>query len=137
MNTKLVLSWKEIEFYIDKLVTQIQKSNLEFKYITGIPRGGLIPAVLLSHKLNIPYLPFESVSGLFLFNQKDVLIVDDISDTGNTLFDIADLKLATLLVRHTSKLFPDFYAEEIKDDSWIVFPWEQVSAPAIQDYLVQ
>ena len=44
--------------------------------VMGLPRGGLIPAVMISHELGIP---------LVINPTKNTLVVDDINDTGHTL----------------------------------------------------
>ena len=59
MKEKVFMSWKWVDDQIDELAKRIDSTELE--YISGIPRGGLIPAIMLSHKLNVPYLPFDSV----------------------------------------------------------------------------
>ena len=46
--------WTDIEQgcnYISKRITEL---NLGIKYIVGITRGGLVPAVVMSYILNIP-----------------------------------------------------------------------------------
>ena len=43
----------------------------------GLPRGGIIPAVLISHEIGVCLL--------YLHPGKNTLVVDDINDTGETL----------------------------------------------------
>ena len=49
----LKLSWELIDELTDKIATEVSRNYKEIKFIYGIPRGGLIPAVILSHKLGI------------------------------------------------------------------------------------
>jgi hypoxanthine phosphoribosyltransferase len=35
------------------------------------------------------------------------------------------VKFASLLCRESSKVKPDYYAEEITKDTWPMFPWEE------------
>jgi hypoxanthine phosphoribosyltransferase len=73
IKSKIYLSWDIIETLVDVLAMNIKKSEIDS--IMGLPRGGLIPAVMLSHKLNLP-LVFEPT--------EKTLIVDDICDSGET-----------------------------------------------------
>jgi hypoxanthine phosphoribosyltransferase len=52
------ISWDELNDHVEKLAEDIKSKN-KGKIITGVfglPRGGLVPAVMLSHKLNVPLL---------------------------------------------------------------------------------
>ncbi len=122
-----VITWDVINNGIEMLSKEIISSNIKYEVIYGPPRGGLIPGVMLSHKLRIPLvLNMEEVWRIDMQHGK-VLIVDDISDTGKTLkyFDDKNFDIATIFVRmHTSKISPKFNAFDINDDTWLLFPWE-------------
>jgi hypoxanthine phosphoribosyltransferase len=71
-------------------------------------------------------MPKGSVEG------KDVLIVDDIADTGESLHhayeyvtdrDADEVRTATLQLLHTSEFDPDFVGERLDEWAWIVYPW--------------
>ena len=127
IGNKIYVSWDDISILVEDLCNTIATSGVQIKSITGIERGGLIPAVMISHKLSIPY-----VSKI----NKDTLVVDDIADTGHTLNNTVAGYTATLYYKKTSKHIPDFYAKEIAGDSgWIIFPWEKSDSDTIQDYL--
>ena len=60
-----------------------------------------------------------------------VLVVDDVSDSGNSLIVVkkyiegkgaSEVKLATLHHKPWSKFKPDYFAEEVSE--WIIYPWE-------------
>lgn len=60
----MYVSWNDIEKIVQKITCEIQEflseNNLSIKYIAPILRGGGIPAVILSHKLNvIDFLPIQ------------------------------------------------------------------------------
>ena len=125
---KRYLSWKDVEDLVDILHSNILELNLKVEHIYGIPRGGLIPAVLLSHKMNIPLTNYMYC--------KNTLIIDDICDSGKTLEEVlAPNPTAVLHYKpHTSRSTPDLYASKFNSDDWIVYPWEQLDSETIQDY---
>ena len=117
------ISWNELNDHVEKLAEDIKSKN-EGKIITGVfglPRGGLVPAVMLSHKLNVP---------LLLAPCENCVVVDDIADTGISLEHYKEkyYKIAVIWYKPRSKVKPDFYA--VKDSrtklggAWIIFPWE-------------
>ena len=125
IGNKVFLSWDDINILVEDLCHTIASSGVQVKSIAGIKRGGLIPAVMISHKLNIPYV--DRIN-------KDTLVVDDICDTGETLKKSIAMYTATLHYKPTAGFTPDFYAKEVGSD-WIVYPWERKDSDAVQDYL--
>lgn len=117
--------------------------------IIGIARGGLIPAVRLSHILGEVELKVIDVKFYKGIDEraerptitipihgdiegKKVIIVDDVSDTGKTLQVVIeevkkrgakDIKVACLAMKPWTSVVPDFYV--FRTDKWIVFPWEE------------
>jgi len=138
MAEKKLYTWKWVDEQIDKIGEQLEGYEKP-QFVTGIPRGGLIPAVLISHKFDIPYIGLEAAKTLPGDLKKKVLVVDDIADSGNTLAQIQrhNFKTATLARRYSSSFFPFIVGEDIKDDHWLVFPWENISSKTIQDYLAK
>lgn len=138
MAEKKLYDWDWIEKQIDKIGEKLEAFE-KLQFITGVPRGGLIPAVLMSHKFDIPYIGLEAAKTLPGDLKKKILVVDDIADSGNTLAQIQrhNFRTATLARRYSSSFSPTFVGEDILDDHWLIFPWEQKSSKAIQDYLVK
>ena len=116
--------------------------------ILGINRGGCIPGVYLSHRINTPHevldirlrdhttKPNLSVLEKAFAFQKKILIIDDINDSGETFNYIVKnfgkgndrFKFATLINNKPSKAKVDYQGYEIdksKNPAWIVFPWEK------------
>lgn len=116
----------------------ILSSNTDIEYVTGVPRGGLVPAVMLSHYMNKKFKSYNEVIEMTNNIRQKVLVVDDISDSGETLYkaETFGFQTATLTVRHSTIFIPDFYGERIEDDRWLVFPWEREDSKTVQDYLV-
>ena len=139
---KTYINWEDIDRMADDLSAQIlldcKKNGTTpeetFECIYALQRGGLIPGVLLSHRLNIPM-----ADRLNPYYGKRFLVVDDIADTGQTLFrcraDVfKEASIATIHYHKQSIVEPDYWVEE-KGDKWIVYPWESDDSEEIQDYL--
>ena len=114
MIDKTYVSWKDVYKFVDSVADRFEDANITGVY--GIPRGGLVFAVMLSHRLAVPMLMAPS---------DGCLIVDDIADTGITLqhYRQEHYSIATMFYHEQSKIVPDFWMFE-KKDKWIVFPWE-------------
>ena len=121
--TKRYISWEEVEILVNILHDNILESDEDFDAVMGLPRGGLIPAVMLSHKTGMSYAPYGNV-----------LVVDDICDSGKTLKTIQFPTAVLHYKPHTSIIEPTFYACKFESDDWIVYPWENKDSKTIQDY---
>lgn len=89
-----------------------------FDGIYPIPRGGYIPAIIIAKRLQLPII-FDKQS-----ITPNTLIVDDISDSGSTLLNFPKNKTAVVFVKPRSKVTPNYSAETIPNDCWMVFPDE-------------
>ena len=126
-NQKMDLSWDDVNTLVDNLCKQIPFELPNIDSVHGIPRGGLIPAVLISHKLDLPYV--NAVG-------PNTLVVDDIADTGVTLDKGPGVYTAVLHYKpHTSCFKPSIYSELHEGDEWVIYPWETKDSDPIQDYL--
>ena len=157
---KQYLNYKDVENMVLDMGREILLSTWRPDYIVGIGRGGLLPATLLSHLMNVPMNSLdvsfrdgtEQTSNAWMsedaFEGKNILIVDDINDTGKTLQWIQDdwqgsclphdekwdniwgnnVRIMTLVNNEASDFDEvDYAALEInkaEDDVWLVFPWE-------------
>ena len=135
-KNKLYLSWKWVDDQINKIGDKLEGLDLEF--VSGIPRGGLIPAVMMSHAYGIKYISYSSAKMLPLKLRKKTIVIDDISDTGLTMAEADKLGFITssLSTRIGTKTLPRLTGEIIRDDRWLVFPWETLDSIPMQDYLV-
>ena len=129
---KRFLEWRDIDDAIERLAINIKKSGIEISAIKGLQRGGLIPAVMLSHSLGILMTENKIVSS-------SVLIVDDICDTGNTLEKYRQLNnpIATIHYKTSASLEPDFWFKIANEKEWIVYPWEREDSQTIPDYAIK
>jgi xanthine phosphoribosyltransferase len=130
----------------NKLIQKVQKFEPEL--IVGIARGGLTLAHAMAEGLDVRELQTLrtelydktckrdelSVFETCVFDaKKRVLVVDDISDSGETLAAIMkhlqgkyreiEFVSATLFYKKTSIYEPDFWINEA--DDWIDFFWER------------
>ena len=148
---KLYYSWDEQLEDTQTVCKLKEEDNFMPDVIVGISRGGLIPGVMISHKLDIPFKPVHASTRDFphwenyLPKPKDskVLIVDDICDSGETFERISkhikgprenmplqlqcDVRFASLWWNNEVDFKPHYYVrEEAKDTNklWIIFPWE-------------
>lgn len=145
------VGWPEIERWADALAARIRAADRVPTTLVGLTRGGWVPARLLSDRLGVRRIVSlraqhwgvtatrdgqavlsEGLSGPV--DHDSVLLVDDITDTGESLELAVEhvanahpsrLETAALLHIGHSKFVPTYYAEEIPRDEWvwIVFPW--------------
>ena len=133
---KLYLTWNDIENAVEKLAVDITNSKIEIAAVGGLPRGGLIPAVLLSHKMNIPFVSQANVKLI----PGNILIVDDICDTGKTLKPFkfeSNVYTAAIYHKISAMVEPNFWFKLANEDEWIVYPWEQKDSQTIPDYATE
>jgi hypoxanthine phosphoribosyltransferase len=143
-----VPSWNQIYKMLLEQSEKICKSRYQPDIIVGIARGGIIPANILSDLLKInkvAIIRIEFYEGIakqriqpilthtlnVAVDGKRILIVDDVSDSGQSLKIVKqhltekgamEIKIATLYAKPTTQTLPDYF--EKTTDCWIVFPWE-------------
>ncbi len=144
-----VTTWPDIISMSLQLGKMVVADRFKPDYLVGVARGGLVPLRILSDFFNMNNIliinvklyktigerkrTVEFVQKInFDINASNVLLVDDVADTGITLKAIVEyllnekkpkeLKVATLHYKPWSVIKPDYYVEETKD--WIVYPWE-------------
>lgn len=112
-------TWEQLDKDCKKIARWAK--SFKFKNIFGVPRGGLVVAIRLSHLLN---LPLELNTGKI---NKKTLVVDDICDKGKTLDELKNkIKInflsATIYFKKNNLYAPTFFCRQKKN--WVVFPWE-------------
>lgn len=136
----LKLGWETIHTAVDSLSMQLVTAKLNL--IVGIARGGLIPATLLSHKLNVPMRvisarsyegtrrtlqkPTEIIGWEPDYRDRGTLFVDDIVDTGETFDAVRRLHpMAWMISLVTKRPYnQDLFFAQVDKDVWVKFPWE-------------
>ena len=148
-RAKLV-TWKQIDSWCETIREKVSNSYRP-DLIVALARGGLVPARILSDMLWIKDLVSVKTEhwgitatssgeamlrdpGKLNLEGKRVLIVDDITDTGQSMklaYDFiktqnpAEVRTVTMLHITRSSFIPDFFAEVIdeKNWTWFIFPW--------------
>lgn len=135
-------TWEQVQGDCLELARMTLASGYKPDFIMGVSRGGMIPAVLISQFLGMPLYPItislrdhkQPISydrTPFVSPNTQILVVDDINDSGDTLTAIVDelpqcyIQTATLFEKTSSKFAVDYAARPASFDEWIVFPWEQ------------
>ena len=133
---KRFITWKDIDNAVERLAINITNSKIEIAAVGGLPRGGLIPAVMLSHKLTISFVSQANVTRV----TGNILIVDDICDSGKTLkrFKFEDnVYTATLHYKTIAEYEPHFWWRLASENEWICYPWEREDSKTIADYAAE
>ena len=164
---KIYYTWCDVEHHTQEILRQICSDSWRPDYVVGLTRGGLVPANLISQYLGCRMETLkvslrddtecesnlwmaEDAFGHNMEHPKNILIVDDINDTGATLNYIredwpsgcfpdnprwtevwgSNVRVAVLVDNESSKSeIPVTYSavdiNKAEQDSWIVFPWEE------------
>lgn len=144
-----ILDWDDIYTYAYQTSLKIKESGWRPDAVVGIARGGWVHARIQCDLLGIKDLFSVKVDHWGVTATKDgqaklsvplvgnvegkrVLVVDDITDTGQSLTTAvehiketgnpADVKTAALMHIDGSKFIPDFYGVEITW-AWEIWPW--------------
>lgn len=139
------VSWAELHQMGFELANRLRDLRPESCTILSVARGGHVLARLLSDFLNLPIYSFSIQSYQDLqqhelkitqelsgdFKGKNVLLVDEIIDSGKTLvraleylsaFEIKSVTSVSLHVKPEAVMKSDFYGEET--EKWVVYPYE-------------
>ena len=146
-----VMSWELFQKLANNVAKSIKESGYQPDFMVGLARGGWVLSRVLCDYLGVKDLvslkvehwgvtatpdgraqikyPFDiDLAG------KNVLVVDDITDTGESMIVAVDYvksknpkSIKTAALRHIegSKFTPDFYGDVISW-RWVVFPWNFV-----------
>ncbi len=143
-----ILSWEDMYEYSRVLAGKLREDKFRPDAVVAIARGGYVPARNLCDFLMVTQLYSFKVDHWGITAQKDqkarvsqelnadlkgknVLLVDDLADTGQSLtlgkehvlsLKPKKLKTAALFMLEKSGFHPDYYAAR-KPWRWFVFPW--------------
>ena len=141
-------SWKNVQQMSELLamaITQhsfVQNRSRDLLYaIIAVSRGGLIPATILSHQLDIRDLYVITSNGsqtpLLRRYERPLIVVDDICDTGATFKWIKggypSALYVSLIVKPKGLLYRDLSVLQIPQTTWAKFPWELSNKEDVRD----
>ncbi|EJN60717.1 hypothetical protein SAMN04487950_1932 [Halogranum rubrum] len=145
-----ITNWDYIYDLCRGVSNQVKRDDFEPDVVVALARGGWfagrcicdflgmddLTSLKMEHyvgtaqKSNEPEvrypMPEGSVKG------KDVLIIDDIADTGGSIKradeyvnerDAGEVRTATLQLLQTSEFEPDYIGERLEEWAWVVYPW--------------
>jgi hypoxanthine phosphoribosyltransferase len=140
------ISWSEYGNLAEALAEKVRATKKKFDLVVGIARGGIPVAMVVADHLDVK-IDFVNVKSYNDIGKrsppriistvtekiegKDILLVDDLVDQGDTmafmkkyLLDMKPnhLESAVLFKKPWSKTEPDYYLESVSE--WIVFPFE-------------
>ncbi len=147
-----LISWTRFYTLTRRLAFSILRQGFKPHLVIAIGRGGYVPARVLCDFLKIEALTAikiehwsmgavkqEAAHLRFPLNvdisEKRVLVVDDVTDTGDTLIEAvryleaqrpSELKTAVVQHKIGSKFIPDYFAHRIVKWRWIIYPWALV-----------
>ena len=147
-----ILSWGSIVRDARRLSWIIRDSGYSPEIIVAIGRGGYVPARILCDYLLIHDLASIKVEhwgtgavrrekAVVKFplcaqiRDKKVLLVDDVTDTGDTLkvslqylrrFRPQEIRTAVLVHKTRSTIIPDYFFRKIVKWRWVIFPWHRM-----------
>lgn len=140
---KQPFNFKEFKDSINILHQQIKNSGINYHYVIGLSRGGLVPGVAISHKLDVPFIPVKwsttekkgniEVMDLAENPRNNLLVIDDILDSGVTMKTFLDyhgkMDVGVIYYNTEQIVVPNYYVRSIKRSvfpDWIDFWWESM-----------
>jgi len=143
------VTWERAVALSRALAAKIRASGCRPDLVVAIGRGGYVPARIVCDELLIRDLTSIRIEHWGTAAQKDetavirrrldadaagltVLIVDDVTDTGDTFalaaehlatFGPREIRTGVLVHKQVSAFVPDYYAERASAWHWVIFPW--------------
>jgi hypoxanthine phosphoribosyltransferase len=155
VRPKRHMAWEEygrLEARLVEAVTvYLEEKHEHIDMVLGIFRGGLVIArsfvsrlgevpLAILHPRNVAHSRLDCLADDDIYSipedrraAMNVLLVDDISDTGRTFEGMKGrleglgfhrVFTAALVLKSYATFVPDFFAEKDETHDWIVFPWE-------------
>jgi hypoxanthine phosphoribosyltransferase len=140
------ISWSEYGNLAEALAEKVRADGRHYDLVVGIARGGIPVAMVVSDRLGVkidfvnvksyndvgkrtaPRILSTLIEGV---DGKDVLLVDDLVDQGDTMAFLTkylndqkpkSLRTAVMFKKPWSKTEPGYFLETVSE--WIVFPFE-------------
>lgn len=143
------VSWEQFHRDSRALAWRLTNGERHFRAIVSVTRGGLVPAAIVARELGIRVIETVCVASYDYDRQgdlevlkevapeirslggeggSDVLIVDDLVDTGKTARVVRELlpraHFATVYAKPAGRPLVDTFVTEVSQDTWIFLPWD-------------
>ena len=141
------VSWDQFHRDARALAWRLSGKSEKWTAMVCITRGGLVPAAIISRELGIRTIETVCVASYHDYTEqgelqvikeispalrenggKDVLIVDDLTDTGKTAAVVRamlpEAHFATVYAKPKGVPLVDTFVTEVSQDTWIYFPWD-------------
>ncbi|MGZ0747737.1 MULTISPECIES: phosphoribosyltransferase [unclassified Haloparvum] len=148
--TCTITNWEYIYGLCRNVSNQVKRAEFEPDVVVALARGGWfagrclcdflglndLTSLKMEHyvgtaeKADEPQVRYPMPEGSV--EDKDVLIIDDIADTGGSIRRAEEyvedrnpneVRTATLQLLQTSEFEPDYVGEQLEEWAWIVYPW--------------
>jgi uncharacterized protein len=125
-----IIRWNEYQELVNILAKKINFKKNKFDLIIAINRGGNVVGTMLSYKSGVPLIVINK-DEIEELCWRSALLVDDLSDTGETFLKVSKwlrdqnlkIKTACVHVKEGTKFVPNYYSEKVGRD-YIVYPYE-------------
>lgn len=141
IRSSWAVSWDRLHEDGRRLAARLLAGERRFDGIIAISRGGLVPAAILAREMEIRLVDTICVSSyqdrrrgdLQVLKEvtgsgRNMLVVDDLSDTGSTAREVRarlpEAAFVALYVKPAGRDCVDMFISEVPQDCWIVFPWD-------------
>ena len=140
-NNLIFPTYAEMHKMAVKLSHLIKEKNIDFAKMVVVSRGGFVPASIVAYTLSIQDVDIVSIqsyihreAGKAIVHRAPktnevVLVIDDIVDRGGTAqalrMYMPNMHLAVLYAKPRGLPLADTYVQEISQETWPVFPWDE------------
>lgn len=147
-----MITWAEVSRLASRVAAWIRRDHFCPNVVVAIARGGYVPARLLCDRLDLyemaslritHYRRGAEMAGEARLSSPlsldvrdlDVLLVDDVSDSGDTLalaldhlrgLDPRSVKVAVRHHKQVSLVTPEYYGQRVIEWRWLIYPWAVV-----------
>lgn len=141
------VSWDQFHRDARALAWRLASANGQWKAIVCITRGGLVPSAIVARELGIRLIETVCVASYHEYTEQgdlevlkeisadlladegsEVLIVDDLTDTGKTAAIVRAMipkaHFAAVYAKPQGRPQIDTFITEVSQDTWIYFPWD-------------
>ncbi|OJF91016.1 xanthine phosphoribosyltransferase [Pararhizobium antarcticum] len=141
------VSWDQFHRDARALAWRLAGEGREWKAMVCITRGGLVPAAIICRELGIRLIETVCVASYHDYVEqgqmvvikgiseelkadggRDILIVDDLTDTGKTAAIVREMlpnaHFAAVYAKPKGRPMVDTFVTEVSQDTWIYFPWD-------------